>query len=88
MEDAQACNHSGLACDELGDKQGAIDHYSQAISIDPNLAEAYYNRGLSRRDLGDTQGLAADLQAAAKLFRQQNLNCGDELPPLDYSAIR
>ena len=28
------------------DYQRAIDDFTQAVSLDPNLGEAYYNRGL------------------------------------------
>ena len=28
--------------------QHAIEDYTRAIQLDPNLAEAYYNRGLAR----------------------------------------
>ncbi|MTJ23240.1 tetratricopeptide repeat protein, partial [Dolichospermum sp. UHCC 0352] len=35
----------GNVRNELGDKQGAIDDYTQAIKIDPNLYLAYSIRG-------------------------------------------
>ncbi|MFM6911208.1 MAG: tetratricopeptide repeat protein, partial [Dolichospermum sp.] len=41
----------GVVRKELGDKQGAIDDYNQAIKINPNLAQAYYNRGFVRYEL-------------------------------------
>ncbi|MBO1062429.1 MAG: serine protease, partial [Aphanizomenon flos-aquae CP01] len=49
-------NNRGIVRDELGDKQGAIDDYTQAIKINPNLAQAYNNRGIVRNELGDKQG--------------------------------
>ena len=50
---------------------GAIEDYNQGISIDPNLALAYRNRGIARRKLGDNQGAIKDLEKAAELLRQQ-----------------
>ncbi|MBG1259638.1 tetratricopeptide repeat protein [Nostoc sp. BAE] len=49
----------------------AIEDFNQAIKINPNLAEAYYNRGSVRFNLGDKQGAIADLQKAADLFQQE-----------------
>ncbi|MFN9615001.1 MAG: tetratricopeptide repeat protein, partial [Dolichospermum sp.] len=51
---------------QLGDKQGAIDDYTQAIKINPNLAQAYYNRGIVRDDLGDKPGAIDDYNLAIK----------------------
>jgi DNA-binding helix-hairpin-helix protein with protein kinase domain len=41
-EDAYFYNNSGNNRYNLGDKQGAIDDYNQALNIDPNYAYAYY----------------------------------------------
>ncbi|WP_300004413.1 tetratricopeptide repeat protein, partial [Anabaena sp. AL09] len=40
----------------------------------PNYANAYYNRGLVRDDLGDKQGAIEDYNQAAKLYQQQGKN--------------
>ncbi|WP_331001045.1 tetratricopeptide repeat protein [Nostoc commune] len=48
-----------------------MEDFNQAIKINPNLAEAYYNRGSVRFNLGDKQGAIADLQKAADLFQQE-----------------
>jgi|TARA_B100000959_G_scaffold72699_1_gene77205 tetratricopeptide (TPR) repeat protein len=37
-----------------GNYQGAIADYNKAIEINPQYANAYYNRGLTKRKLGDT----------------------------------
>jgi tetratricopeptide (TPR) repeat protein len=41
----------------------AIEDFSDAITLDPNLAEAYHQRALARYASGDTPGAIADLQA-------------------------
>jgi tetratricopeptide (TPR) repeat protein len=57
----------GVARDELGDKQGAIDDFNLAIKINPNFALAYINRGNVRNDLGDKQGAIDDFNLAIKI---------------------
>lgn len=44
--------------------QDAIEDFSAAITLDPNLAEAYHQRAMARFASGDTPGAVADLQAA------------------------
>ncbi|MEY3401050.1 MAG: hypothetical protein RLZZ86_665, partial [Cyanobacteriota bacterium] len=56
---------------ELGDKQGAIDDYNQAIKFNPNYAQAYARRGIVYYQLGDKQKAREDLQRAAQLFMAQ-----------------
>ncbi|GEM_PF-3550369 len=41
---------------EKGDREEAIADYSQAIKLNPDDANAYYNRGIDRDDLKDYQG--------------------------------
>jgi tetratricopeptide (TPR) repeat protein len=43
----------GFAKNALGDKQGAISDYNQAIAINPRNSAAYYNRGIIKSALGD-----------------------------------
>ncbi|MFN5595247.1 MAG: tetratricopeptide repeat protein, partial [Aphanizomenon sp.] len=50
----------------LGDKQAAIDDFTQAIKINPNYDKAYNNRGSVRDDLGDKQGAIDDYTLAIK----------------------
>ena len=50
-----------------GDYAHAIDDYTAAIRLDPNLAEAYYNRGLVRLLSGDAKAGKADLSKAGEL---------------------
>jgi tetratricopeptide (TPR) repeat protein len=54
-----------------GDYQAAIEDYNRVIELNPNLALAYYNRGLVRTKLSDRQGAIADFQRAADLYQQQ-----------------
>jgi tetratricopeptide (TPR) repeat protein len=56
----------------LGDKQGAIDDYTKAISIEPKFTNAYNNRGQAKYSLGNKQGAIADFKKLAELYRQQN----------------
>jgi tetratricopeptide (TPR) repeat protein len=44
--------NGGNARDKLGNKQAQISDYEQVIKINPNDAEAYYNRGVVRAKNG------------------------------------
>ena len=50
-----------------GDRQGAIEAFSQAIELDPNYVEAYYNRGTVRYILGDNKGAIADFNEVLRI---------------------
>jgi tetratricopeptide (TPR) repeat protein len=50
-----------MKADATGD---AIEDFSDAIALDPNLAEAYHQRAIARYAGGDSQGAIADIQAA------------------------
>jgi tetratricopeptide (TPR) repeat protein len=43
--------------------EDAIEDFTDAITLDPNLAEAYHQRALARFASGDTPGAIADIQA-------------------------
>ena len=47
--------------------QHAIEDYTRAIQLDPNLAEAYYNRGLARLALKQQAEAIRDLSKAGEL---------------------
>jgi tetratricopeptide (TPR) repeat protein len=54
----------------LGDRQGAIQDYNEAIRLNPKDAFAYTNRGNARADLGDRQGAIQDYNEAIRLNPQ------------------
>ncbi|MHC5855278.1 MAG: tetratricopeptide repeat protein, partial [Nostoc sp.] len=45
--------------------------FNQALQINPNLADAYGNRGLAEYALGDRKNAINDLEQAASLFQRQ-----------------
>ena len=65
---AQFYYKRGVDRSKLGDKQGAIDDFTQAIHIDPNFANAYNNRGYARYLLGDNQGAIDDYTQAIQIY--------------------
>ena len=71
---AQSADHylnRGVTKYRLRDYQGAIADYTRAIEINPQYADAYYNRGtIKGRDLGDTQGAIADFSKAIQIDPQ------------------
>ncbi|MFN6174019.1 MAG: tetratricopeptide repeat protein, partial [Dolichospermum sp.] len=60
----------GTARYHLGDKQGAIDDYTQAIKI-PNYVNAYFNRGKVRNQLGETHTAIKEFQTAANKKKKE-----------------
>ncbi|MFM6036357.1 MAG: trypsin-like peptidase domain-containing protein, partial [Sphaerospermopsis kisseleviana] len=55
---------------ELKKYQEAIADYTQAITINPQYPDAYYNRGVVKSDLGDTAGAIADYTQAITINPQ------------------
>ncbi|MDF5714796.1 MAG: pentapeptide repeat-containing protein [Rhizonema sp. NSF051] len=66
----------GVAEAEKGNAHQAIDHFSQAIAINPNYASAYLARGITRYQMLDRQGATQDAQMAQKLYLAQNNTTG------------
>jgi tetratricopeptide (TPR) repeat protein len=52
---------------EQGDFEQAVNTYDEAIRLNPQDANAYYQRALARRGDGDADGAMADLNEAVRL---------------------
>ena len=67
-EDALIYNGRGLARQALGQYDEAVADYTQAITLDADFAEAYFNRGLLYHDqLGNRRGAMTDYNRAIRL---------------------
>jgi len=58
----------GLTKVRSRDFQGAIHDFTEAITRNPNYADAYFGRGLARLELGDGERAKEDFQKAFSLF--------------------
>ena len=45
----------GVAYANLGQHTRAVEDYDEAMLLDPELAPAYYNRGIAYKDLASTR---------------------------------
>jgi tetratricopeptide (TPR) repeat protein len=54
-----------------GNFQGAVNLYSQVISVNANYGQGYYNRGLAYLALGNSAAAKSDFLKAANLFQHQ-----------------
>ena len=63
---ADALNN-GLTADGRSVLQEAVRHYTQAIKLDPNDADAYVNRGASYALLNDLKKATRDARKACEL---------------------
>jgi len=64
---AEAYYTRGLARYKMGDKQGAIEDYTEAIKLNKNLVLAYTNRGNCLYKIGKKQEAISDYTQAIKL---------------------
>jgi len=70
----------GLARQSEGDHDGAIEDFTKAIELNPNLAQAYASRGVSREAKGDGGGAKSDysksiqIEIMSEISRQMNEN--------------
>ena len=51
----------------VGKAREAIPHFDQAIRLNPRYTEAYTNRGIAWREMGDLSGAIADFDKAIEL---------------------
>lgn len=64
---ATACFNLGVDRSQLGDTQGAIAAWTQALSIDPSNAHSYYYRGVARAEQKDYTGAIEDFDQVISL---------------------
>jgi len=57
----------------LGDLQGAMEDYNNAIELDPEFSMAYNNRGIVKYGLGDSKGAMEDYDKTLELDRKSSL---------------
>jgi len=57
----------GSALEMSGNYAKAVEYYTKAINVSPNLVLAYYKRGLSKKMTGNTEESIADLAKAVEL---------------------
>lgn len=65
--------NQGLTKAQVGDYQGAVHEFSQALVLQPEFKAAYLERGLARLAIADIAGAIADAQQVIQLDIQQNL---------------
>lgn len=66
-EDAEVRSDLGLALVMTGDEDGALEAFGRALELDPELATAWYNRGLVHLHAERLEEAEADLAEAARL---------------------
>jgi tetratricopeptide (TPR) repeat protein len=62
-----------------GNLQPAIDQFSQALTITPNLAKVLIYRGMSYAKLNENEKAAKDLNAAIELSNDDNPNASNDI---------
>lgn len=59
--------NQGCAYAAIKDYHRAIDYFTDALRVNPNLAEAFYNRGIAEIKTGDISSAVKDLSRAGEL---------------------
>ena len=67
---AAVLNNRGNAKNSMGDYEGAIADYGQALKINPQLADTYINRGIAKNRMGGHEGAIADYDRALEINPQ------------------
>ncbi len=67
---AETYLQSGIKKSEVGDYKGSVADYDAAISLKPDFAYAYYNRGCAKAKLGQICDAESDLRIAGDLAKQ------------------
>jgi tetratricopeptide (TPR) repeat protein len=65
---AQSYVDRGLTYEQMGNLEGAIADFSEAIRVNAEFAVAYYHRGLVQAKLDQKQAALKDLRMASKLY--------------------
>ena len=60
----------GFAKGESGDFKTAIAFYNKAIEMDPVNGEAYYYRGIAKKEIDDRSGAKADFKKAVTFYNK------------------
>lgn len=58
--------YAGVVQSKLGNHQAAIDHYTRALEINPELERAYLFRALAYQETGNTTAFARDMERAGR----------------------
>jgi len=74
---AVALNNRGVALQDKGDLDGAIQDYSEAIRLKPDYAIAFLSRGTARRVKGDLDGAVQDDTEAIRLKPDDAVSFGE-----------
>lgn len=60
-----------MAYTRVGESEAAITDYTKCLELNPNFADAYYNRGVTQFKIGNQTEAFTDLHKAAELFKVQ-----------------
>jgi tetratricopeptide (TPR) repeat protein len=64
----------GLSRQSEGDHDGAIEDFTKAIELNPNLAQAYASRGVSKEAKGDGAGAKSDYSKSIQIEIMSEIN--------------
>ncbi|MBF8261964.1 MAG: tetratricopeptide repeat protein, partial [candidate division NC10 bacterium] len=67
MGEADDAYNEGTQLLNVGKPREAIPHFDQAIRLNPRHAEAYTNRGIAWREMGDLSGAITGFDKATEL---------------------